>query len=57
MVKSLEILIESINSQLAILNANNFKIHDEDNTEFYIKEVYYSKEDDKLYFRCCEEEK
>lgn len=55
MNKALEVLIESINSQLAVLNANNFKIHDEDNPTWHIEVVYYDKETDKLYFRCKED--
>ncbi|WP_315120950.1 hypothetical protein [uncultured Clostridium sp.] len=55
MNKALEILIESINAQLAILNANDFKIHDEENPEWIIKEIYYNQDDDNLYFKCQED--
>lgn len=57
MSKALQILIENINAQLAVLNANDLKIYDEENPEFYVKEIYYSQDDDSLYFKCEEENK
>ncbi|KGN00337.1 hypothetical protein IRP63_05250 [Clostridium botulinum] len=55
MNKALTVLIDSINAQLAVLNANDFKIYDEENSEYYLSEVYYNSEDDELKCRFKEE--
>lgn len=49
MPKALEILINSINSQISEFNKENFKIYDSENPEFYLNAVYYDKELDKLF--------
>ncbi|MFX0548211.1 hypothetical protein ACOAKC_02635 [Hathewaya histolytica] len=56
MSKALEVLIKSINSQIVTLNHNNFKIYDEENPTWNIEIIYYDKSEDKLYFRCREDE-
>ncbi|KOC33876.1 hypothetical protein [Clostridium botulinum] len=55
MNKALTVLIDSINAQLAVLNANDCKIYDEENPEYYLNEVYYNSEDDALKCRFKEE--
>lgn len=55
MNKALTVLIDSINAQIAVLNASDCKIYDEENFEFYIESVYYNQEDDRLYCRIKEE--
>ena len=57
MNKTFNVLLENINSQLTILSTNGYKIYDEENPEFYIKEVYYNEEDDQIYFGCEEDKK
>ncbi|WP_167370787.1 hypothetical protein [Clostridium massiliodielmoense] len=56
MNKALTVLIDSINAQIAVLNASDCKIYDEENFDFYLSEIYYSKEDDELYFKCRSED-
>ena len=49
-MKDLDILIATINAQLAELNKSDFKIYDADNQDYYITQVRYNKHDDRLYF-------
>ncbi|MFR5643605.1 MAG: hypothetical protein ACLTK7_10600 [Clostridium paraputrificum] len=49
-MKALDILIATINAQLAELNKSDFKIYDADNQDYYITKVRYNKQDDRLYF-------
>ena len=55
MNRPLKVLLEKINAEINILNANNFKIFDGENPEFYVCGVYYNKETDQIYFKCEEE--
>lgn len=54
-MKSLEVLINSINAQIEELNKANFKIYDADNREYFIDTVSYCSEDDNLIFNCKED--
>lgn len=49
-MKALEVLINSINAQIEELNKADFKIYDSDNRDWYLNEIEYCKEDDKLFF-------
>ncbi len=49
-MKAIDVLIATINAQLAELNKSDFKIYDSDNQDYYITQIRYSKEDDRLYF-------
>lgn len=43
-------LVESINSQIAILKNNGFKIFDAENEGYFISEIRYDGKDDELKF-------
>lgn len=49
-MKAIDVLIATINAQLAELNKSDFKIYDSDNQDYYITQVRYDKQDDRLYF-------
>ena len=49
-MKDIDVLIATINAQLAELNKSDFKIYDSDNQDYYITQIRYNKEDDRLYF-------
>lgn len=49
-MKALEILINSINAQIKELNKAGYNLYDSDNQDWYINNIRYSKEDDRLYF-------
>ena len=49
-MKAIDVLIATINAQLAELNKSDFKIYDSDNQDYYITQIRYHKEDDRLYF-------
>lgn len=53
---SFKILLEQINSNIEILNNNGFKLHDEENPEYFMKEAYYNPAKDELMFKLEEEE-
>lgn len=55
MNRALEVLISTINAEINILNANDFKIYDGENPGFYLKKVYYNSEDDNIYCEFKEE--
>lgn len=55
MDKNLKIILDIINSNLKVLNNYGYEIWDKENKEFYINEIKYSAEDDKLYFKCKED--
>ncbi|WP_164508980.1 hypothetical protein [Clostridium rectalis] len=52
---SFKILLEIINAIYFILNKNEYKIYDDENEGFYLKEIYYNKDKNKIYFHCREE--
>lgn len=56
MIRALDVFLGSINSQLNELNKGNFKIYDNENREFYITGIAYDNEEDKLLFKCREED-
>lgn len=49
-MKAIDVLIATINAQLTELNKSDFKIYDADNQDYYITQVRYDKQDDRLYF-------
>lgn len=53
---ALEILINSINSQIREFNKSNFKMYDAENPDWYLNEVQYDKDKDILVFNCKEDE-
>lgn len=55
MNRTLEILIESINAQLFVLNQNGHAIYDADNSGYYISGIRYCSEDDKIKFDTVED--
>lgn len=50
-----KILIEIINSALDILNKYKFHVYDNDDAGWYLTEVFYKEDEDKIYFKCREE--
>lgn len=52
-----KVLIEILNAIIGILNRQKLKIYDYDNTEYYLKEIFYRNDEDKLYFKCEEDNK
>lgn len=57
MNKAFTALLESINSQLKILNDNGFKIFDMENPEYFISSIKYDKESDEIMFFTAENTK
>lgn len=57
MDKNFKVLLDILNDTIAVLNNNNRAIFDYDNTEFYISEIVYDSETDKIYFKTEEEKK
>ncbi len=53
--KNLNIILEIINSNIAILNANGYEVYDSENEDWFLKEIKYNPEDDKMYFKCEED--
>ena len=49
-MKAIDVLIATINAQLAELNKSEHKIYDADNQDYYITQIRYDKQDDRLYF-------
>lgn len=48
-------LIDGVNAQIRILNENNLRVYDEENTEYFITGIEYNQEDDKLIFKTDED--
>ncbi len=48
--KSFKILLKILISILNILNEEGFKLYDADNQDWYINNIRYSGEDNRLYF-------
>lgn len=48
-------LVEGFNAQIKAMNANNLKVFDADNPEFFITEVEYNQDEDKLIFKTDED--
>ncbi|AAK79168.1 hypothetical protein BJV85_002802 [Clostridium acetobutylicum] len=55
--KSFNILIEILNIIIYILNKNDFKIYDEENTDYYISKIGYSGLLDEIFFKVKERKK
>lgn len=49
-MKAFKILLKILISVLNILNEEGFKLYDADNQDWYISNVRYSEDDDRLYF-------
>lgn len=49
-MKSFKILLKILTSIINILNEEDFNIYDADNQDWYIFNIRYSDEDDRLYF-------
>ncbi len=49
-MKAFKILLKVLISIINILNEEGFKLYDVDNQDWYIKNIRYSEEDDRLYF-------
>lgn len=49
-MKSFKILLKILTSIINILNEEGFKLYDVENQDWYIFNIRYSDEDDRLYF-------
>lgn len=49
-MKSFKILLKILTSIINILNEEGFKLYDVENQDWYINNIRYSDEDDRLYF-------
>lgn len=54
-MKAIDVLIATINAQLAELNKSEYKIYDADNQDYYITQVRYDGKSDELYFETQED--
>lgn len=52
---ALKALISSINAQIDALNNTNTKIYDEENREFFLSNIRYIEDEDKLVFTTSED--
>lgn len=48
-------LLKTLNAQIRVLAENSCKIYDFDNPEWFIDDIFYDYELDKLMFKCKEE--
>lgn len=53
-ITNLNIILESLNSQLQILNANGYVIKDKEDLMYKLNEIKYNVETDELVFECKE---
>lgn len=53
-ITNLNIILESLNSQLQILNANGYVIKDKEDLMYKLYSIKYNVETDELYFECKE---
>lgn len=49
-MKAFKVLLKILVAIINILNEEGFKLYDSDNQDWYINNIRYSKEDDRLYF-------
>lgn len=47
--KAFQSIVEGLQSQLAILNKNGFKVYDNENPEYYISNIGYNRNEDKIF--------
>lgn len=50
MMKPFKILLKILTSIINILNEEGFKLYDADNQDWYINNIRYNEDDDRLYF-------
>ncbi|MDU4726364.1 hypothetical protein [Clostridium sp.] len=53
-MKAIDVLIATINAQLTVLNRAGYNIFDSNDQDFYLIEVRYDENEDRLYFDCQE---
>ncbi len=49
MNRNFKILMKILNNTLDILNSQGYHLRDDNDKDFYIKEIYYNPDDDELY--------
>lgn len=49
-MKAFKILLKILISIINILNEEGFKLYDSDNQDWYINNIRYNEDDDRLYF-------
>lgn len=49
-MKAFKVLLKILVSIVNILNEEGFKLYDSDNTDWYISNIRYDSNDDRLYF-------
>ena len=54
-MKAFEVLLNVLISIINTLNKNGFKIYDAENRDYYIDNIEYCGEDDRLIFNCKED--
>lgn len=54
-MKAFEVLLNLLISIINALNENGFRIYDADNRDYYISNIEYCGEDDRLIFNCKED--
>lgn len=56
-MKSLDVLINTLNSILETLNNNDYKIYDNENRDFYMNKIAYCNQEDRLFVTFKEDKK
>lgn len=56
-MRSLRVLINTLNSILETLNSNDYKIYDNENNDYYMNKITYCDKNDRLYVHFKEDKK